>query len=176
MLAEDLSVTLWLMVQLPHSPLWWTSHRNSVNLTEEFRVPFLKSEWICALMSHDLCHMRIPSVYAHSQCITQLHQTLMHFVDITQRTQTSDKVDQVSNPHATIRTAHHSKNPEYLRPVMYAHGRHMKERNWRHSTASTISSLSHSHGRMHVHTNTHSTSSIPPHWVNKQQNDWNASF
>jgi len=44
----------------------------------------------------------------------------MHSVDIPQRTQTSDKVHQVSNPHATTCTAHHSQDPEYLRPVSYA--------------------------------------------------------
>ena len=103
-------VTLWLMVQLPHPPLWWTSHGNHVYLTEEV---FLTSKWICALMSQRSLS------YAQSYCITQLHQILMHSVDIPQRTQTSDKVDQVSNPHATLCTAHHSQDEEYLRPVMY---------------------------------------------------------
>jgi len=57
---------------------------------------------------------------SYAQCITQLHQTLMHSVNIPQGTQTSDKVNQVSNPHATTCTAHHSQDPEYLMPVMYA--------------------------------------------------------
>jgi hypothetical protein len=102
------------VVQLPHPPLWWTSHGNHVNLTEEVRVSFLKSEWICALMGHSLCHMLIPCV---SHGFTRLKCILLTF---HRECTPVIKVDLASNPHATICTVHHPQDPEYLRLVLYA--------------------------------------------------------
>jgi len=119
--------------------------------SEDVRVPFLKSEWICALMSHSLCHMLIPSV---SRSFTRL---LMRSVNIPQRRQTVIKwtKHQIHVQLYVLHITHRTQNISGLSCM--PSGRHMKERNWRHSRASTISSLSlsHSHVRMHVHTNTY---------------------